>query len=281
MLANDQQLQDVVRFGTFSTAFGIITIDPTFTLGDFDVTPITYRHLLLESKRSKQPPIFLGPVLIHYRKTFSTYLFFASSLVGLNRQLQGVRAFGTDGEEALISAFSLEFKFSQHLTCFIHVCQNIEEELNKCRIPSEVAQMILNDIFGHRLGTVFEEGLVNASDNDDFQKKLDALLDKWRNLDMSISADMERFLQYFVGNKVAVIRDTMLRPIRIDCGLGNPPDIFTTNASESMNALLKHKVDYRRSELPVFVDKVKELAAEQQTELERRQVSIPREVSLP
>ena len=36
-----------------------------------------------------------------------------------------------------------------------------------------------------------------------------------------------------------------------------------------MNALLKHKVDYMRNELPVFIDKVKELAAEQQMELER------------
>ena len=99
--------------------------------------------------------------------------------------------------------------------------------------------------------------------------KLDALIEKWRNMDMSSSANMERFLQYFVGNKVPVIRNTMLRPIRLDCGLGNPPDIFTTNASESMNALLKHKVDYMRNELPVFIDKVKELAAEQQMELER------------
>lgn len=273
MLANDQQLQDVVRFGTSSTAFGIITVDPTFTLGDFDVTPLTYRHLLLETKRSKQPPIFLGPVLIHYRKTFSTYLFFASSLIGLSPQLQGVRAFGTDGEQALIDAFSHEFRFSQHLTCFIHVRRNIKEELNKCSIPSEVAKMMLDDIFGRRLGTIFEEGLVDASDDDDFQKKLDALLEKWHNLDMSSSADVERFLQYFVGNKVAVIRNTMLRPIRLDCGLGNPPDIFTTNASESMNALLKHKVDYKRNELPVFIAKVKELAAEQQMELERAVVS--------
>ena len=269
VLANDQQLQDVVRFGTASTAFGIITIDPTFTLGGFDVTPLTYRHLLLETKRSKQPPIFLGPVLIHYRKTFFTYLFFASSLVGLSPQLQGIRAFGTDGEKALIEAFSHEFRFSQHLTCFIHVRRNIKEELNKCSIPSEVAKIMLDDIFGHHLGTIFEEGLVDVSDDDDFQKKLDALIEKWRNMDMSSSANMERFLQYFVGNKVPVIRNTMLRPIRLDCGLGNPPDIFTTNASESMNALLKHKVDYMRNELPVFIDKVKELAAEQQMELER------------
>ena len=55
----------------------------------------------------------------------------------------------------------------------------------------------------------------------------------------------------------------MLCPIQIKCGPGNPPEIFTTNASESTNALLKYKVDYKRNELPVFVNKAKELLAEQ------------------
>ena len=79
---------------------------------------------------------------------------------------------------------------------------------------------------------------------------------------------MESFLQWFKSNKANVICDTMLRPIREECGLGSLPDVFTTNQSESVNTLLKHKVDYKRSELPVFIHKVKELVAEQQREVE-------------
>lgn len=71
----------------------------------------------------------------------------------------------------------------------------------------------------------------------------ESTLEKWRDLNVCSSADIEGFHQYFTANKVAVIRHTMLRPIWIKCGLGNPPEIFTTNASESTNALLKHKVD--------------------------------------
>ena len=82
VLASEQQLNDLLRFSTVSDEFGIVTIDPTFSLGEFDVTPLTYRHLLLTTKRNNQSPIFLGPTLIHYRKTFATYLFFASSLIG-------------------------------------------------------------------------------------------------------------------------------------------------------------------------------------------------------
>ena len=91
ILADDQQLQDLVRFTTDSSEFCVITIDPTFSLGEFDVTPITYRHLMLETRRNPVSPIFLGPLLIHYKKSFASYLFFGSSLVGLCPQLQRVR----------------------------------------------------------------------------------------------------------------------------------------------------------------------------------------------
>ena len=66
VLARDRQLDDLVRFCTHPTEFSILTVDPTFNLGAFDVTPITYRHLLLESVRSGSPPVLIGPTLIHY-----------------------------------------------------------------------------------------------------------------------------------------------------------------------------------------------------------------------
>lgn len=45
-----------------------------------------------------------------------------------------------------------------------------------------------------------------------------------------------------------IIRHTTLKCIRRDVGLGDPPDIFTTNASESLNAALKKKVNYKEME---------------------------------
>ena len=70
VVAEDCQLNDMVRFATSSTEFYILTVDPTFCLGEFDVNPISYRHLLLETRRNENTPVFLGPVLVHYRKTF-------------------------------------------------------------------------------------------------------------------------------------------------------------------------------------------------------------------
>ena len=63
----DRQLSDMMKFCTDKDVFGIATIDPTFLLGDFDVTILTYRQLLLQCKRSSEHPVFIGPVMIHYR----------------------------------------------------------------------------------------------------------------------------------------------------------------------------------------------------------------------
>jgi len=50
--------------------------------------------------------------MIHYWKTFHTYLFFAATLIGLRKELQGLHAFGTDGEKALGDAFAHKFHFA-------------------------------------------------------------------------------------------------------------------------------------------------------------------------
>ena len=47
------------------------------------------------------------------------------------------------------------------------------------------------------------------------------------------------FFQYFIKNKASPIRETMTASVRSMCGLGFLPDVYTQNASESMNKLVK------------------------------------------
>ena len=61
----------------------------------------------------------------------------------------------------------------------------------------------------------------------------------------------------------------MLKPVREKAGLGSPLLQFSTNARECVNAILKSKVEYKRNELPVFIQKLKELASDQRKEFER------------
>ena len=66
-----------------------------------------------------------------------------------------------------------------------------------------------------------------------------------------------------------MIRDSILRAVQEECGLGSPPHPFTINSSETANFILKNKVDYIKSELPEFLLKLKELVHEQECEVER------------
>ena len=124
-------------------------------------------------------------------------------------------------------------------------------------------------IFGVKIGDVFVEGLVDAMDDDGFQKKLNTVTVAWEDHAVSSTADVNGFIKWFKLNKSLVVRDHMLRPIREECGLGCPPQPFTTNASESVNAILKNKVNFKKTELPLFIENVKDLVKEQRKEIER------------
>lgn len=268
VVSTDRRLQDLSKFCCNSFEFCPLTVDPTFCLGSFDVTLITYRHLLLQSKRYRNPPVFIGPCCIHYKKSFATYMFFASTIIGQCSQLEFVRAVGTDGEKALIDAFKHEFGFAQHLTCFIHVRRNIKNKLHECDIPSQLSIEILDDVFGKTVGTTRVEGLVDACSETDFQERLDELAKKWQYATLPSSANIDSFLSWF-QTKSVIIKDTMLSTVREECGLGCPPVPFTTNACETANFMLKNHTNYKKSEIFEFLQKLKELIIKQEREIER------------
>ena len=250
ILARDRQLLDIERFCTVPSGFSILTVDPTFNLGDFDVTPV-------------------GQTLIHYWKTFHTYVFFASSLIGLCRGLRNVRAFGTDGEKALADAFAHEFRYATHLTCFTHIRRNIKMRLHEQKFPESAAREILNDVFGCQQGEVFSEGLADTMSNDEFEAKLATLESRWGKIEESNAGTQPGFFGWSVQHKAETMKSTMLRPIREQAGLGSPPQPFTTNASETVNSVLKSHVNYKSSQVLGFVGKLKDVVDEQEREIKR------------
>lgn len=127
----------------------------------------------------------------------------------------------------------------------------------------------MDEIFGARKGTVYLEGLIDAESCMDFDDKLASLKSLWEERESSDNACTPGFFEWFQKNKVDVLKSSVIHPVRIKAGLGNPPEQFTTNASESLNAVIKSKVDYERSSLNRFIDKMKCLVDDQQKEIER------------
>ena len=100
ILSYDYQLAEVEAFCTYPGYHCVFGIDPTFNLGQFNLTVTTYKQLQLV-KSTGEHPTFVGPLFLHYRKNFSCYNSFSSGLTGLNKNLSNIRAFGTDGETSL------------------------------------------------------------------------------------------------------------------------------------------------------------------------------------
>ena len=158
---------------------------------------------------------------MHHQKKFSSYNFFASTLISLKPALRNVIAFGTDGEEELYKAFETQFPNAIHLRCFRHYRANIKRKLQEMGVPPEP---FLQDIFGRTSEGVHSEGLVDANDSSDFAERLDI----WRKNGANVRRNVIRpkdvlFFLWFKRYKADEILSDLLRPIREAAGLGSSP----------------------------------------------------------
>ena len=166
--------------------------------------------------------------------------FFASTLVGIDRELANVKAFGTDGEKALGDAFSHEFNNSIHLMCSIHFRRNIKQKLVEMNLPEADRKQLILQVCGNQLGDTRFEGLLDSLDSVDYEMKLDVLREKWASSKLAMN-----FINWLDKYKSESIKHFMLEDVRTSAGLGSPPNLFTTNASESLNAVIKAGVHYK------------------------------------
>ena len=267
VMFSDWQISDLDRFVTNSREYSVLTADTTYNLGDFYVTPMTYQHLMLEDITTGKHPTFVGPVLVHQRKNFSAFNYFASTLISHNKKLRNVCAFGTDGDPALIDAFTHNFPYAKQLRCFIHLKRNVTEKLKERGIPNDVADEFLADIFGKRVGNTYEEGLVDSCNESDFKVRLDRCKQLWLNRESAyLRPGQLSFYDYFLKYYADVVCYNMLKDLRTVAGLGSPPAKFTTNGSESINALVKRKVNFKETEWPEFNSEMKQIVGGQREE---------------
>lgn len=70
-------------------------------------------------------------------------------MVGLNKEIANLMAFGTDGEEPLYKAMEQNMYQAIHLRCFGHFGNNCKEKLRA--MPPEEQKEFLDNLFGHRI----------------------------------------------------------------------------------------------------------------------------------
>jgi hypothetical protein len=160
VLGFDWQLREIEQFCTDPQKFTIFSADPTFNLGNFNLTVTTYRHLKVVTRRDGHHPLMIGPLLISQSKTSETYNYFFGKITALNKNLRNILGIGTDGEEALVEAMKNSMSHAIHLRCFGHFRDNCKTRLRESNVPETVQKSFLQDVFGKREGEIFEQGTV-------------------------------------------------------------------------------------------------------------------------
>ena len=241
VMGMDYQIADLDVFCTHPDHHCKLGVDPTFDLGHFNLT-VTIQAGTTSEIQWKVANI-LGPLFLHYRKTFSCYHSFASGLLGLNKNPSNICAFGTDGEVALIDAFRQQCQSAVHLMCFNHCRENVKRKLRELNVPPLVASDYIFDIFGGQCGTTFVEGLVDTDSEGDFDRKLAEFKDIWN----------PQFFEYFLRNKATVFKESMIRPVRVKAGSRNPPEQYHNNAPQCINNVIKGGCDTFSPKKLIFI----------------------------
>ena len=110
-------------------------------------------------------------------------------------------------------------------------------------------------------------GLVDATDPSDFASKLIILQESWNRLELcgkqatssQLANHEPEFYDWFISKESSIVRNHMIQSVRKEAKLGDPPEKFFTNASESINNVLKLRVDKKSHSLTQFVDHAQQL----------------------
>ena len=220
-------------------------MDPTFKKGQFEVTPVVYKHLLLKSKRTKESPVFLGPTMIHHKKTYEAYRTLAATCAAKCKGLSKAKGFVTDGEEALSRAFEDELKNIRSLRCFKHFETNCKEKLRAIGIREAKEQrFFMQRVFGV---PEKEDGILDAADRDDLRKRLDSANIAIEEREKEVLKRKDEMFRpkfwSYLNERFEMMACHMVASIRSDAGMvlgdnGKPVRCYTNN-SESINNVMR------------------------------------------
>ena len=135
--------------------------DMTYDIGHYYVVVTNYRHLQLVSWENGKEHILIGPVMICTKKNRETYQHLFQKITNACPDLRNtMRAYGSDGESALIKALELEFPFAVGFLCRTQVVRHIEHKIKSdLHLSDSFYATVVRDVFGDKL----QQGLVNCS----------------------------------------------------------------------------------------------------------------------
>ncbi|KAK7469738.1 hypothetical protein BaRGS_00036269 [Batillaria attramentaria] len=261
ILQCEEQLCDIANFCASSAIRPtVLGIDRTFNLGPCYLTLFVYKHMNLVRKTTNDHPIMLGPAYLHWDGSYDTYREFLSHVSGsLDTEIGGTQlavdsgmVIGSDEEKAISKAIARCFPSSSHVLCTRHIVENckrfLTEKVGMAR-PERIA--VLEKIFG-------TSGLSSLETRGDFDLKCLELTNEFRDT-------CPEFVRYF-GNLTEKLFDHVIVPRRTSRWL---PVDWTNNITESMNHVIKNRINWTPQKLPDLIDSLHTLVQVQYADARR------------
>lgn len=268
ILGFQYQFHDIARFCADPSNHCLLTIDTTFNLGNFYVTPTSYRNLLLETTRTGKNPLFLGPTLVHMTRSYAAYSHLLAKLKEVEPNIDDVKATINDGEPGLMKALDTFLRNSIKLRCLGHFRQNVKEELKKLGIRGAQEKYFLDKVFGSECGDVRVEGLLDASNEEEFDSLLLASKREIMEKECELNPDAVPSFYSWIVQHATLMKKSMILGVRSAAGLSRD-DSCTSNDAESNNHVLKSAADKEEMSTVEFISLSKSLALNQRQEVIR------------
>ena len=153
-----------------------------------------------------------------------------------------IKCFGTDGEVNVSDALQSVFTGGYHLLCDTHMRDNIEKKMAELGITGNTKKKMIKDIFGEIAEDLKVKGLIDCWDGLELDGMFCVIADEWKKM----TEKGEAFVAYFEQHKLPLIAYCMTSKLRTAAGLGYPPDVYTQNANECVNSILKRAAKGRK-----------------------------------
>jgi hypothetical protein len=253
-LSDNRQLNDIERFCTNRQNPGILSIDTTYNCGEFYVTPTTYRHQMLLSKRTGKHPVTLGATMIHKHKDAEAFSYIGSCLTRKKTSLKNILAIGYDRDKAIKNGSSPSFPGAVFLACKKHFEDDIKRKLTELAINGAQRKEILVDIMGSDVTR--ERGLIDRKSDFEFDQALDALQETWNAREREArETNSPKFFAWFKRYQASDVKQMLLYPVRRDVGLGY--DFYYNNDAECIHRNLKIRQDFKATDMPTVIDNIR------------------------
>lgn len=96
----------------------------------------------------------------------------------------------------------------------------------------------------------------------EFDNKTAQLEQKWNSI-------APGFHPWFMQHKADTFRTSMIASVREAAQPGSPPQMYTDNANESKNFVLKDWVDFSKNTIPAFIAELRSFVQQSVTEADR------------